>query len=604
MDRLSSKMSSKMDRLPSKKDMKLILAGAAALAEEQAKLMKHEAAKQGQGLKADLAKEVSSLRRMASDPSGLKGEKTAFCLAAGRGNLQEMMDIFANQPANKKDVETAAHDGTTALMSACKYEGHENEDILAVVQWLLDSGADYTRRNHEMKSALDFAKQEANDRCRNLISAREEKDDTEKRESKARAPTIAQGCNVGGCHAAHRYKDGFCHLHRKEARDALTYVDRKRNTGECDRANQTELSKEAQEVKRTAARIAKEKHRISVTDLREKQLRTDDNITEVASNLESIQKDVSRLNQEMSTCATRGEVQALMEEKVAEVKEFLSEVVKAVPQPYKISTEALKYGIKKRVKLHFCPLGLLQSDHQLNSSGGMVCKHTAAGTGEFTAWSDEWSKWVKLGCALASTGYAVIHVSGCPIAAAEETALQFERWGQVYDSFRESESKNFDAFITKPFLTSAEHDSLIQQLERAKFFDVFEYDAQQARWHVPTDKPKLITEEDGRLPSALILEDFLKKHGVATRAKAKNGTAKKRFFKLFPGKLQYFASNKAQVPKGTIAIDETCSVEVDEHDLSMVLAFNGGAVCIKAKDTKQLDTWAGALRQQTKGRAE
>ena len=50
-------------------------------------------------------------------------------------------------------------------------------------------------------------------------------------------------------------------------------------------------------------------------------------------------------------------------------------------------------------------------------------------------------------------------------------------------AYREKDDKDYLAYISQPFLTSEEQDHLVEQLRNAKYFDVFQYDAQEAGWN-------------------------------------------------------------------------------------------------------------------------
>jgi hypothetical protein len=64
----------------------------------------------------------------------------------------------------------------------------------------------------------------------------------------------------------------------------------------------------------------------------------------------------------------------------------------------------------------------------------------------------------------------------------------------VHDAFKADDGEDFNNYISKPFLTSAEQDKLIVQLRESGFFDKFVYDAQKADWFVPTAEEKAATD--------------------------------------------------------------------------------------------------------------
>eukprot|EP00615_Pteridomonas_danica_P000966 CAMPEP_0114363176 /NCGR_PEP_ID=MMETSP0101-20121206/26353_1 /TAXON_ID=38822 ORGANISM="Pteridomonas danica, Strain PT" /NCGR_SAMPLE_ID=MMETSP0101 /ASSEMBLY_ACC=CAM_ASM_000211 /LENGTH=306 /DNA_ID=CAMNT_0001509653 /DNA_START=846 /DNA_END=1766 /DNA_ORIENTATION=+ len=52
----------------------------------------------------------------------------------------------------------------------------------------------------------------------------------------------------------------------------------------------------------------------------------------------------------------------------------------------------------------------------------------------------------------------------------------------IYNGYKAKDDKDFNTFISQPFLTSEESDKLINQLRAGKFFEKMEYDAQSGDW--------------------------------------------------------------------------------------------------------------------------
>jgi len=103
----------------------------------------------------------------------------------------------------------------------------------------------------------------------------------------------------------------------------------------------------------------------------------------------------------------------------------------------------------------------------------------------FTTVTSDWAKWLKI-------GFSLFKLTKClydkDIFGSVDTVKD------IYNDFKSKEDANFMSYISQPFLTAAEQDSLIEQLRDERFFDLFEYDAQNANWcctHCIKKEPEL-----------------------------------------------------------------------------------------------------------------
>ncbi|UCG00941.1 MAG: hypothetical protein JSW11_15155 [Candidatus Heimdallarchaeota archaeon] len=152
------------------------------------------------------------------------------------------------------------------------------------------------------------------------------------------------------------------------------------------------------------------------------------------------------------------DLKAYVDENVSELKEFISQIAKKLPIPSEFSTEG---RIRKTMKLHFtCGM---QNDRCLYPSDR-----------SFTAETKAWNKWLKIALSAVKIGAAVIH----PVAAGGAV----DAVKDVYEVYRTKDDADFISYISQPFLTSEEQDNLIVQLRKARFFDIFNYNAQQGNW--------------------------------------------------------------------------------------------------------------------------
>jgi len=178
----------------------------------------------------------------------------------------------------------------------------------------------------------------------------------------------------------------------------------------------------------------------------------------VDDRLGALEAKFAALNEDFAkSCSNLEEVSALMDTKIAELKEFVGEIVQKLPQPCRLVVIG---GAKKTLQLHF----------QCARTGETVTTETR-----------EWNGWCKVGFGLLKLGKCAVSAAvGNPISlGAGVSAIK-----DIYAGFSKGDAASpaFSAFITQPFLTSAERDNLIGQLKASSFFEKMAYDAQAGDW--------------------------------------------------------------------------------------------------------------------------
>eukprot|EP00613_Pedinella_sp_CCMP2098_P013232 CAMPEP_0171759766 /NCGR_PEP_ID=MMETSP0991-20121206/47077_1 /TAXON_ID=483369 /ORGANISM="non described non described, Strain CCMP2098" /LENGTH=805 /DNA_ID=CAMNT_0012362743 /DNA_START=61 /DNA_END=2478 /DNA_ORIENTATION=- len=172
--------------------------------------------------------------------------------------------------------------------------------------------------------------------------------------------------------------------------------------------------------------------------------------------MEALELKVAAMNDEFAaTCQNMDDVSKLMDEKIADLKDFVGEIVKKLPQPCRMVVVG---GVRKTLLLHF------------------ACARTGA---TVTTETKDWNQWCKVGFGLLKLGKCAVEAAaGNPMAVAGGLgAIK-----SVYDGYKAKDDKDFNTFISQPFLTSEESDKLINQLRSGKFFEKMEYDAQLGDW--------------------------------------------------------------------------------------------------------------------------
>lgn len=173
----------------------------------------------------------------------------------------------------------------------------------------------------------------------------------------------------------------------------------------------------------------------------------------------SLADTISQQNEMIKAAATSTEdLMKYIDDNISMLKDFLADITKKLPTPIEFSTEG---RVRRTILLHF------------------ICDKVDdrcifPKDRSFTTETKDWNKWLKIAFSGIKVGRSII----TPMAAGGAMgALK-----SAYDAYRSKEDKDYLAYISEPFLTSTEQDHLIEQLRAAKFFDVFQYDAQIAGW--------------------------------------------------------------------------------------------------------------------------
>lgn len=164
---------------------------------------------------------------------------------------------------------------------------------------------------------------------------------------------------------------------------------------------------------------------------------------------------INALNSKVAeTCHNMADVIAYVDANMADMKDFLAEVVKKLPKPKRLEVVGT---LRKTLYLHF------------------ECIHSGY---EFGITSTDWSKWLKMGFSLVKAGQAIIDIGmGNPLGILKKGV---ECVQEIYSAYKTEDDDEFNSYITNPFLTSTEQDQLLNKLRDQGFFDIFDYDTQRA----------------------------------------------------------------------------------------------------------------------------
>jgi len=163
-------------------------------------------------------------------------------------------------------------------------------------------------------------------------------------------------------------------------------------------------------------------------------------------------------------------VKRYVDANIAEVKDFVGEIVKKLPTPSRLAVQGT---LRKTLILYF------------------VCVHTGR---EFPIESHDWNKWLKIGFSLVKLGKMVVDCGiGNPLSLVGDGVDTVKA---IYEAYKQTDDKDFNTYITQPFLTSTESDDLINKLRDQGFFEKFQYDKQAGGWYLTNP------EKDGLLPGA------------------------------------------------------------------------------------------------------
>ena len=193
------------------------------------------------------------------------------------------------------------------------------------------------------------------------------------------------------------------------------------------------------------------------------------NLVDVAGTVSELELKVNELNTKVKdSCQSFEDVIAYVDANVADLKDFVGDVVKKLPAPKRLEVVG---RVRKTLILHF------------------ECVRTHR---EFPIESKEWSKWLKMGFSLAKAGKAVFDIgTGNPLGLIS-TGVNCVK--DIYSAYKENDEDEFNTYITEPFLTSTEQDQLLEKLRGQGFFEKMDYDSQLAGWYL------LDPEKDGSLP--------------------------------------------------------------------------------------------------------
>ncbi|MHA2366475.1 MAG: hypothetical protein ACXAC7_21140 [Candidatus Hodarchaeales archaeon] len=174
--------------------------------------------------------------------------------------------------------------------------------------------------------------------------------------------------------------------------------------------------------------------------------------------LSSLMANFEDLNKEIKdSISSMDDLKNYVDDHVAELKEFMAEVVKKLPIPRAFSSEG---RLRKTIKLHFvCGCGddrcLFPKDRP------------------FFTETKEINKWIKVALSTVKLGVAVVEgIGGGVVQSVQE----------MYQTATGKEDAEFLAIVNEPFLTSYEQDYLIDRLRNARYFDFFNYNSQSATW--------------------------------------------------------------------------------------------------------------------------
>mmetsp|Transcript_7126 Transcript_7126/g.10615 ORF Transcript_7126/g.10615 Transcript_7126/m.10615 type:complete len:800 (-) Transcript_7126:162-2561(-) len=200
--------------------------------------------------------------------------------------------------------------------------------------------------------------------------------------------------------------------------------------------------------------------------------------------VDSMEARIDALNTKVAeSCANFEDVIAYVDANIADVKDFVGDIVKKLPSPKRLEVVGT---LRKTLILHF------------------ECVHTGY---EYPIISKEWSKWLKMGFSLAKAGKAVIDIGmGNPLGLLS-TGVECVKG--IYDAYKTSDDDEFNTYITNPFLTSTEQDQLIEKLREQGFFEKMAYDNQAPGWYL------INPEEDGTPPGG--------EKGSVTKVSSKEG---------------------------------------------------------------------------------
>lgn len=182
-------------------------------------------------------------------------------------------------------------------------------------------------------------------------------------------------------------------------------------------------------------------------------------LEQLTKKVEELDKKINALNSKVSeTCQNMSDVIAYVDANMADMKDFLAEVVKKLPTPKRLQIDG---RLRKSLILVFecCDTGL-----------------------EYGIVTTEWSKWLKMGFSMVKAGTSILELGiGNPIGVLMKGVNCVQ---EIYSYYQENDDDEFNTYITQPFLTSSEQDKLIEKLRDQHFFEKFGYNAQKHGWYL------------------------------------------------------------------------------------------------------------------------
>lgn len=104
----------------------------------------------------------------------------------------------------------------------------------------------------------------------------------------------------------------------------------------------------------------------------------------------------------------------------------------------------------------------------------------------------DWSRWLKLGFALLRADKCSVHIRVQGNAAPASSDVEVVQ--DVYDTFSSDSSDDFHNYILEPFLTLADREQMLSELQNTDLLSKFFYDSRTASWCARS----AMTEEEAR----------------------------------------------------------------------------------------------------------
>ncbi len=187
--------------------------------------------------------------------------------------------------------------------------------------------------------------------------------------------------------------------------------------------------------------------------------------------LRSLIAKFEQLNEEVKAAVQNfDDLKKYVDDHVAELKEFISEINKKLPIPNGFSSQG---RIRKTLTLYF-------------TCSRQTERCLFPPERPFTTQTKEFSRWLKVAISAVKFGAAVVLEATTPLGVLSAPGMaskSLDLVKQLYTTLKDSPNDaEFLSIVREPFLTSEEQDFLIKQLRDAKYFQFFQYDPQTASW--------------------------------------------------------------------------------------------------------------------------